>query len=182
MGTETDEELMLKYQEGDEHAFGELYRRYERRIYGYLSKRLDQKSWVDDVFQTVFIKLHKSRHQYDSSYLFSQWIFVMTKTILLDFWKTTGVKTSRYFSSSLEDLSPEQIPTTSPVLETENTLPEHALAMLSSDQRMAVEHKFIDELSYNEIAKRLNRSEESVRQLVSRAIRKIRSGLGTGGT
>jgi len=181
MGSETDEELMLKYQEGDEQAFEELYRRYERRIYGYISKRLEQKAWVDDVFQMVFIKLHRSRHQYDKAYLFSQWIFVMTKTVLLDFWKTIGVKTKRYFASSLEELTPEQTPSVNPVLEIDAGLPEPILSGLSSDQRLAVQYKFMDELSYNDIAKKLGRSEASVRQLVSRAIRKMRSSIGTGG-
>lgn len=153
MDRETDEELMLKYQQGDEHAFHELYTRYEKRIYGYLSKRLEQKAWIDDVFQMVFVKLHKSRHQYDPAHLFAQWIFVMTKTVLLDFWKTTGLKTKRYFSHSLEDLTPENTPSVDPVLETGNVLPEQAMSHLSLDQRLAVQYKFMDELSYNEIAK-----------------------------
>lgn len=169
----TDEELMFKYQQGDERAFTELYQRYSGRIYAYLKKRLNEKNWTDDVFQMVFVKLHKTRNQYDPSYRFDQWIFVMTKTVLLDFWKTTGVKTQRYFSESLDKLG--ELEQSVSAISKESGLPEPALAVLSSDQRAAVELKFIDEMSYKEIAEKLNRSEESVRQLMSRALKKMRT-------
>jgi RNA polymerase sigma factor (sigma-70 family) len=170
----TDQELMLLYQDGNENAFEELYRRYSGKVYSYLQKRLTERNWVDDVFQMVFTKLHQTRHQYNPSYRFDQWIFVMTKTVLLDFWKTTGVKTSRFFSTSIDNVAQSKLPIAEPVTEKPGFLPELIMATLSSDQRHAVELKFIDELSYQEIAKKLSRSEESVRQLISRGIRKIR--------
>lgn len=172
----TDEELMLKYQKGDESAFQELYRRYESRVYGYLRKRLENKNWVEDVFQMTFMKLHRSRHQYNPAYRVDQWIFVMTKSVLLDFWKTVEVKNKRYFSQSLEDLSPELHPRTENSIETSPSLPVEFLAGLSSEQQSAIQGRFLDELSYREIAQKLNRSEQSVRQLVSRALRKLRGG------
>ena len=177
----SDEELMLAYQEGDEKSFNEIYGRYSARVYGYLRKRLDQKNWVDDVFQMVFVKVHKSRHQYDPAYRVDQWIFVMTKSVLLDFWKTTDVKTKRFYSKSLETLPEVQFPTVSPQSDVVSLMPE--LSALSKEQREAVEFKFIDELSYHEIAQKLKSSESNVRQLVSRGIRKLRAALKTtGGT
>lgn len=171
----TDEELMLKYQSGDEASFQELYSRYSGRVYTYLKKRLDQRNWVDDVFQMVFVKLHKTRKQYNPAYRFDQWIFVMTKTVLLDFWKTTDVKTKRYFSKSVESLHPDDLAADRTSLGGHESLPEDLISILSPEQRQIVELKFIDELSYNEIADRLNRSEENVRQIMSRAVKKMRS-------
>lgn len=176
-----DEELMLLYQNGDERALAELYRRYSGRIYAYLQKRLSEKDWADDVFQMVFTKLHQTRHQYNPTYRFDQWVFVMTKTILLDFWKTTDVRTKRYFSQSIDSLAQKDLPISLPPEEKTAPIPALFLAGLSADQRTAIELKFTDELSYQEIAEKLSRSEESVRQLVSRAIRKIRSQTKTSG-
>ncbi len=170
----TDEELMGLYQNGNEAAFEELYSRYRSRIYGYIKLRLSEKDWVDDVFQLVFTKLHRTRHQFDLNFRFDQWVFVMTKTVLLDFWKTTGVKNKRYFSESLESAPVDQLSTIDPIPTNPTLLPEAVMASLSQDQRSVVEFKFIDEMSYDEIAKKLGRSQESVRQLVSRALRKLK--------
>lgn len=175
LSEKTDDKLMLLYQEGDEKALEELYRRYSGRVYAYLKKRLADKDWADDVFQQIFTKLHQTRHQYNPAYRFDQWIFVMTKTVLLDFWKTTDVKTKRYFSESIDNVSVSQLPVTHPMVERSALISEPALAALSPDQRAAIELKFVDELSYHEIANKLGRSEDSVRQLVSRAVRKLRS-------
>ncbi|MND02121.1 RNA polymerase sigma factor [compost metagenome] len=56
-----------------------------------------------------------------------------------------------------------------------------ALSGLPADQRQAIEMRVIDELSYEEIATKLNRTQESVRQMVSRGLKKLRSvSLGRG--
>lgn len=185
----TDETLMAEYQKGNEDAFEELYRRYSGRVYAYLRRRLDQKEWIEDVFQMVFVKFHRARHQYDPAHRVDQWVFVMTKTVLLDFWKTTAVKTNRFFSKSTDELGEEfsgrpgeGFPNTvSPDLELAPNLPEGALSSLSSDQRKAVELKYFSELSYAEIASKMNRTEASVRQLVSRGLKMIRGALRPGG-
>jgi len=160
---------MLRYQSGDEGAFAELYRRYNQRVYAYLSRRLNERDWRDDVFQMVFTKLHRTRHQYDPTYRFDQWIFVMTKTVLLDFWKTTGQTTQRYYSAHGE------VPETQSQISESNS--EISLEGLTSDQKTALKLRFFDDLSYGEIAGRLGRSEPTVRQIVSRALRKLRGSL-----
>jgi RNA polymerase sigma-70 factor (ECF subfamily) len=45
---------------------------------------------------------------------------------------------------------------------------------LPADQRQAVEMRVIDELPYEDIAQKLGRSEASVRQMVSRGLRRLR--------
>jgi len=181
LSEKSDNELMLLYQEGNEQALEELYRRFSGRVYAYLKKRLSDKDWADDVFQQIFTKLHQTRHQYNPAYRFDQWIFVMTKTVLLDFWKTTDVKTKRYFSQSIESIASVDLPVSQPMVENPELISEPVLAGLSPDQRSAIELKFIDELSYQEMASKLGRTEESVRQLVSRAIRKVRNQIKVSG-
>lgn len=177
LSRKTDEELMLLYQRGSEPALEELYRRYSGRLYAYLKKRLSDRDWADDVFQQVFTKLHQTRHQYDPKYRFDQWVFVMTKTVLLDFWKTTDAKTKRYFAQSIEEVNPANLPVCQPAHEETGMISEPLLAALSPDQRSAIELKFIDELSYFEMAGKLGKSEDSVRQLVSRGLSRLRRHL-----
>ncbi len=175
----SDQELMILYQSGEERAFEELYKRYSGRIYAYLQRRIHERIWVDDLFQMVFIKLHRSRHHYSPDYRFDQWIFVMTKRVLLDFWKTVGVKNQRFFSQSFEEhlMADGQV-----VEKDEGALDRNELLKgLSLAQREAIELRYFDDLAYEEIAQKMGRSEESIRQMVSRAIRKIRGKSGSSG-
>src|SRR5689334_13553329 len=70
----TDENLMLAYQNGNEEAFQILYQRHHRRVYGYLLAKLKTKQLVEEAFQTTFLKLHQSRHHYDSKLPFTPWL------------------------------------------------------------------------------------------------------------
>jgi hypothetical protein len=50
---QTDEELMLSYQQGDFKAFDKLYARYSCKVYGFLKKRV-RNAPVDDIHQAVW--------------------------------------------------------------------------------------------------------------------------------
>jgi RNA polymerase sigma factor (sigma-70 family) len=47
---------------------------------------------------------------------------------------------------------------------------------LDNDHKKLLEMKYMDDLSYNEISKVLNKSEASLRKIVSRLVVKIRKG------
>src|SRR5437868_3329601 len=85
----TDEELMLAYQQGDSSAFNELYERYSGRVYSYLEGKVFNKNERDDLFQAVFLKLHKSRHLFDPAFQFAPWLFTICRTTVLDFIKAS---------------------------------------------------------------------------------------------
>ena len=54
----SDEDLMTRYQNGQELAFEILFERHRGKVYGYLLKKLRDDVSADDVFQTIE-KLHK---------------------------------------------------------------------------------------------------------------------------
>ncbi len=59
-----DEELMQAYAEGDMDAFELLYARHKGRLFGYLVGQLKDHAEAEEVFQTVFVKLHRARARY----------------------------------------------------------------------------------------------------------------------
>jgi RNA polymerase sigma-70 factor (ECF subfamily) len=83
-------------------------------------------------------------------------------------------------STRLEDLNPVAI---------ENAVAEApkaaasipGLHALPAAQRQALEMRYLQELSFDEIATRLDTSSENSRQLVSRAVKKLRKVLGSEG-
>ena len=81
-----DSRLMELYQEGNEQAFELIYSRSKNKVYSYLKKRLNRSNedFVDDIFQNVFVKLHKSRHLYKSERPFNNWLYSICRTVLID--------------------------------------------------------------------------------------------------
>lgn len=169
----TDEDLMQLYRRGESEAFDELYRRHSAQVYGYLHSRLKDRSLVDEVFQNIFLKLHRSRAKYDASLPFVPWLFTISRTVLIDSCRQrkTTEKINALYSSEQELNAPSR-----GSLLDEMALPESipALASLSDSQKKVVDMRFREDLSFEEIAARLNTSSSNARQMVSRAIRKLK--------
>ena len=162
----SDEELMLAYQAGDTSAFNELYARYSGRVYSFLGKRVFNKNEHDDLFQGIFLKLHKSRHLYVDQYQFAPWLFTICRTSLLDFLK------ARRPNLALDDGVANNLASDS--LADASLAVSEAVADLSERQRSALEMRYKDGLEFSDIADRLKISTENVRQVISRAVRKLR--------
>lgn len=160
----TDEELMRSYQEGDYVAFQALYSRYSSRVYGFLFSQLKNRVKTDDIFQATFLKLHQARHHYDPSFPFLPWLFTVTKSVMLD--------AIRKESSAKEDLNAELV---DQAIAPEAVTSSINLGVLEGAQKAAIELRYQQELSFEEIARRLETTPSNVRQLISRGIKKLKS-------
>lgn len=164
----TDEELMVLYQEGQEDAFNRLYRRYADRVYGYLRKRLRDPQAANDVFQASFLKLHRSREQFNSTFTFAPWLFTVVRSVLLDWHKA---QKNKILESEFKEEAFQAAETNEAVI----PFPRTELSNLPETQRLAVEMRYFGDLSFEEIATRLETSPGNVRQLVSRGIKGLKS-------
>lgn len=186
----SDEKLMEIYQQGNDGAFEILYGRHSARVYGFLKTRFQDKGAVDDAFQLTFLKLHQARAQFDPAFPFAPWLFSICRSALAQQLRKT--KRNREDSSPESELELLAVAAAGEAqcitagASSEATLPPArdrlALDRLSEDQRMAVELRYFEELPFDEIARRLEKSEGNIRQLVSRGVRKLRAGIiGDGG-
>jgi len=159
----TDEELMRAYQNGSEDAFRQLFERHSGKVYGFLNKQLRDRAQVDDVFQNTFLKLHQTRSHYDPAFPFTPWLFTVCKSVMVDFIR----KRSRQQTEELQvdSLSAPESTELGPMMRTDE-LPEQ--------QRKVIDLRFREDLSFEEIAARLETSPTNARQIFSRAIRKLR--------
>ncbi len=166
----SDEHLMLQYQAGEEAAFNKLYQRYHRRLYGCLR----QKGWKDpeleELFQSIWIKLHQTRFHYDAQFRFAAWFFTLARNLSVDAWR----KIKPFKNSS--DLELEKIPTPRQGRE-ESSEVQVPWDALSEEDRKSIEWRYFDEASFEEIAQRLNLSPTNVRQRISRALKKLRKSI-----
>jgi RNA polymerase sigma-70 factor (ECF subfamily) len=81
---ETDEDLLLRFSRGQSAAFGELVRRYERELYGYLRRYLGDASLAEDVFQNTFLQLYLKSNQYEPGRPVRPWLYTIATHQAID--------------------------------------------------------------------------------------------------
>lgn len=183
---ESDEQLMIAYQNGNFEAFRALYVRYEKYLYNFFLKWTGDREQAGDLLQKLFLKLHRGRHSYDPDYPFAPWLFTIARNAA----KNTYNKNRRYDEVFVrQELlkeneqtewepadvegngNPEQI-----TLKNERKkIIESALSELPESQREAIlMHKYMG-FSYSEIADLTDSSLGSVKQKIHRGYTTLRN-------
>src|SRR3990172_4750407 len=79
-----DETLMARYADGDSEAFDALFHRYEPRVYAYFLKRTESPQRAQDLYQELFLRIHRARDRYDAGHPFAPWLFQIAHRLLVD--------------------------------------------------------------------------------------------------
>jgi len=93
MGTKiTDEELMLEFQKGDVRAFEELIKRHRNGVYNFIFRFLGNKETAEEVFQEVFIKIHRAVQKYAPNGKFTTWLYTITRNQCVDTFRRNKIR------------------------------------------------------------------------------------------
>ena len=166
----SDEDLMALYQSGDAQAFDVLYKRHAGRVLAFLQKKTTTES-ARDLLQETFLKVHRSRHQYSVQYPFLPWLFAITRNALVDFVRLNETKVALSSVTGIETPS-------EPLEATWTHDLSGALQTLPVNQRRAIELRYLSDWTFEKIADDMKTTPTNVRQVISRGIKKLRSGFG----
>ncbi len=72
-----ERELLVRHRDGDPSAFPKLVARYRAPVYSYLVRCGVRESDRDDVFQDIFIKVHRAAAQFQSARPLHPWLFTI---------------------------------------------------------------------------------------------------------
>lgn len=165
----SSEDLMELYANGSYEAFEFLFQRYSKRTYGYFIGKIKNSPDADELQQLLFLKMHSSKHLFQKKYKFEQWLFVIARTVLIDFLRKNK---KIYLTESIDEK--EYILFQGTNAEEINDIETH-LENLSLKEQEILKLRYVDELTFKEIAERLSQSEVSLRKFISRAIKKLKN-------
>ncbi len=80
----TEAELVHAVRRGDEHAFGELYERYGRRIFAYVLRMVRDYGRAEDITQEVFISALRRMRESESPISVKPWLYEIAKNACVD--------------------------------------------------------------------------------------------------
>jgi valyl-tRNA synthetase len=83
LGKSSDEDLMLRTQQGDKLAFSLLYERYSASVLSYLYRMLGKVEEVESIAQEVFLRAFRFSSTYQHPNKFSTWLFTITRNVAI---------------------------------------------------------------------------------------------------
>lgn len=159
----------------DERALGELYDRYEARIYSYIYRRTGNESLAEDLTAQVFLKMLeaiRSDKGWHSS--FSGWLYRIAHNAVIDFYR----QRDRQQQVSLEDTLSTTASDHNPVVMAEASLDAQrlrtAISRLTEEQSEVITLRFLEGYSISEVAEMLDKTEGSIKALQYRAVTTLR--------
>ncbi|CAN5125153.1 sigma-70 family RNA polymerase sigma factor [soil metagenome] len=77
----TDSELIRSHCQGDCRAFGEIVRRYEKRLQNFICLKIGDREQAEDLVQETFLRVSKHAHRFDHSRQFMTWIYTIASNL-----------------------------------------------------------------------------------------------------
>jgi RNA polymerase sigma-70 factor (ECF subfamily) len=82
-----DEELMLRYRDGDAGAFDALYSRHKGGLYRYLLRQCRNSAAAEELLQDVWMNLIRARGSYEVSAKFATYLYRIAHNRLIDYYR-----------------------------------------------------------------------------------------------
>tara|TARA_R110001583_G_scaffold141737_3_gene293986 strand:+ start:1037 stop:1594 length:558 start_codon:yes stop_codon:yes gene_type:complete len=166
------EETILKAKEGKQIAFSRLLDMFWNDVYGFQLKRTENENDSEDITIQTFSKAFDKIHTYNDDYVFKTWLITISKNIHIDLVRKR--KKSLLDSRSSVEAITSALDVT-PSME-DQLIQEQNLADLLRDIKKLKPHyqtvinlRYFNELSYADIAAKLNEPMNSVKVKLLRA-------------
>jgi RNA polymerase sigma factor (sigma-70 family) len=174
LGTKDDSALLRECQHGSEAAWKTLVARYENLVFSTaLQTGLDQEVAVD-VFQQVWLELHRSLLRIRDPKALPRWLIVTTRRIAY----RQAVVTGRWVRDVREDMIDPTPRADATILALEQRqLLEDAMGNLDDRCREVLQMLFYSDrkVSYQELAEKTGLAEDSIGSLRTRCLKRLRA-------
>lgn len=162
----------------DQQAYAALMKRYKKAVYFMILKMIRDADDAEDLTMEAFAKAFKNLHKFKKDYTFSTWLFRIATNNTIDFIRKKKLKTMS-LNTTLSDDGGNSV--TIDVEDDENNPQDEFIRSqriemvrvfvdkLPAKYRKLVELRYFQELSYDEIAKELDKPLGTVKAQLHRS-------------
>ena len=169
--TWTDAELVVRAKAGDSGAISQIYERYATAIYRYIYYRVGEVELAEDLQADVFLRMLESIHRYeDRGWPISAWLYRIAHDRTVDTMRRRRVR--QHVSLDLWGGACEG-PEHGVSVQIEYEEVQRLMNDLTDDQRQVIRLRFLADMSIQEVAMRMGRTEGSVKALQHRGLQSL---------
>lgn len=171
----SDDLLIERLRGGDKDAFEILYERYFPRVYSFVSKRISTRADVEETVQEAFINVFASIHGFRGEAPFAAWLFGLTRRTIASRYKRKRHETVP-LPENESDTAVSREPDPHQTYECNERIEQMDRALrqdLTPEQRLLFQLHHLQDRSIQEIARALEKSEDSVKSHLYRARRAL---------
>jgi RNA polymerase sigma-70 factor (ECF subfamily) len=185
----TDQDVVLRARSGQEAAYRELIRRYERPIFALLFRMVRDRELAEDLAQETFVKALNAIESYRPEFKFSSWIFKIANNAAIDHLRRRELDTLSLDGSPHAE-TPEAMQATALQIGARQESPldtveakelggaiEAAIGSLRPEYRSCILLRHVEGRAYEEIAEILNLPLGTVKTYIHRARNELRLSL-----
>jgi RNA polymerase sigma-70 factor (ECF subfamily) len=185
----TDQDVVLRARSGQEAAYRELIRRYERPIFALLFRMVRDRELSEDLAQETFVKALNAIDSYRPEFKFSSWIFKIANNAAIDHLRRRELDTLSLDGSPHAE-TPEAMQATALQIGARQETPletveakelgtaiEAAIGSLRPEYRSCILLRHVEGRAYEEIAEILNLPLGTVKTYIHRARHELRHSL-----
>ncbi len=179
----SDEQLIKRFQNGDNYAFDLLVKRYKEPLLNFVFRFLGNHTDAEDVVQETFYRLYKNKHYYREIAKFSTWIYTiagnLAKTELRRRNRRKLFSISHYMSTEKDyDIADTEFgPDTLTNSDITDKIIQDAIDKLSPKFKEVIILRDIQGFSYEEIAEIVHIPLGTVKSRVNRARLRLQKDL-----
>jgi len=178
-----DSELMLRVRDGDQRSFELLLEKHRGPMIRFLQRMVQSDAVAEELAQEVFLRVYKSRGNYEPSAKFTTWLFRIATHVALNWIRDGRNEKSQTSLDEATDGASRQVPDRRRTAEQELLYQaklgevRKAIRRLPAKQRAAVMMHKYEEMEYAQIAGVIGCSESAVKSLMFRAYEALRARL-----
>ncbi|MBN1437750.1 MAG: RNA polymerase sigma factor [Sedimentisphaerales bacterium] len=158
-------ELVRRAQQGDKACYGELVKRYWKKLFLFLRQKTNSMEDAEDLTQETFIKAYRNLHRYRESYAFSTWLY--TIAIRLAYSQHRKNRASAALPDAVEDKQPNAVQKL--IRNEQGSILWDNARKLPGYQYDVLWLRYAESLDMDEISRALGKSKIHVRVILHRA-------------
>lgn len=174
--TDAEAALDRRFVAGDEQALAELYRRWSPVVFTLALRSLGDRGDAEDVTQRTFVSAWNSRAGYNSSKArLSTWLIAIARRRIADTFEARAKV--QQLQAEMERLTPPDALVSESIDLSETLLLSSELQQLAPDAQAVMRLAFYDDLTHEEISRRMGMPLGTVKSHIRRSLARMRDRL-----
>jgi len=167
-----DELKIIKAARRDPREFGELYKLYVEKVFRYIYSRIGNVQEAEDVTAQTFLSAFESFDSFRQDEHFASWLFTIARNKAMDYFRQ---KKNTFTIDCVVNISGDVDPLSHVINSEQTAALSQLIGALPEEERELLRVRFLAEMSFREIARYLNRSEDAVKKSTYRLLARLHS-------